>query len=68
MSTENIKKISVVSPVYKAEKIVDELVKEYRKKLSQITVDYEIILVEDCGGDNSWERIYWRKLQKITSE
>lgn len=56
MSTENIK-ISVVSPVYKAEKIVDELVKRISEEVSQITVDYEIILVEDCGGDNSWERI-----------
>lgn len=56
MSTENIK-ISVVSPVYKAEKIVDELVKRISEEVSQITVDYEIILVEDCGGDKSWERI-----------
>lgn len=50
-------KISVVSPVYKAEKIVDELVKRLTEVLREITPDYEIILVEDCGGDRSWERI-----------
>ena len=50
-------KISVVSPVYKAEKIVDELVKRLSAVLREITPDYEIILVEDCGGDKSWERI-----------
>lgn len=50
-------KISVVSPVYKAEKIVDELVKRLTEVLSSVTNDFEIILVEDCGGDESWKRI-----------
>jgi dolichol-phosphate mannosyltransferase len=49
--------ISVVSPVYKAEKIVDELVKRLTIELSNITSDYEIILVEDCGPDFSWLKI-----------
>jgi len=49
--------ISVVSPVYKAGKIVDELVKRISEEVSKITDKYEIILVEDCGGDNSWEKI-----------
>ncbi len=50
-------KISVVSPVYKAEKIVDELVKRLTEVLRELSSEYEIILVEDCGGDRSWERI-----------
>ena len=50
-------KISVVSPVYKAEKIVDELVKRLTQVLQELADDYEIILVEDCGGDDSWKRI-----------
>ena len=50
-------KISVVSPVYKAEKIVDELVMRLDEVLSHITPEYEIILVEDCSGDDSWKRI-----------
>lgn len=50
-------KISVVSPVYKAEKIVDELVRRLTEVLRGLADDYEIILVEDCGGDDSWKRI-----------
>jgi dolichol-phosphate mannosyltransferase len=49
--------ISVVSPVYRAEKIVDELVRRNVLALSAITDDFEIILVEDCGPDNSWDKI-----------
>ncbi len=49
--------ISVVSPVYRAENIVDELVKRLIAELSSITDSYEILLVEDCGPDNSWSKI-----------
>lgn len=49
--------ISVVSPVYRSEKIVDELVKRLSDSLSDITDNYEIILVEDGGGDKSWQKI-----------
>lgn len=46
--------ISVVSPVYKAEKIVSELVLQLTKTLSSITDNFEIILVNDASPDNSW--------------
>jgi len=49
--------ISVVSPVYGAEQIVDKLVERVSEEVSQITDSYEIVLVEDCGPDNSWARI-----------
>jgi polyisoprenyl-phosphate glycosyltransferase len=49
--------ISVISPVYKAEKIVDELVKRLTNTLSSITNDYEIILIEDGSPDLSWLKI-----------
>lgn len=49
--------LSIISPVYGAEKIVDELVKEILESIKFITSDYEIILVDDCGPDKSWERI-----------
>lgn len=49
--------ISVVSPVYKAETIIEELVKQIKISLKHITDDYEIILVNDCSPDNSWEKI-----------
>ncbi|MDP8566375.1 glycosyltransferase family 2 protein [Methylophilus aquaticus] len=49
--------ISVVIPVYKAEKCLDELYSRLKKSLSEISQDFEIVLVEDCGGDGSWKRI-----------
>lgn len=50
-------KISVVSPVYRAEYIVDELVTLVSLELSKITDHYEILLVEDGSPDHSWEKI-----------
>jgi len=49
--------ISIVSPVYRAAEIVDKLVERIAEEVSKITPDYEIILVEDRGPDNSWEKI-----------
>lgn len=50
-------KFSVVSPVYNAEGIVDELVRQLIAVLREITEDFEIILVEDGSRDNSWIKI-----------
>lgn len=50
-------KLSIVSPVYRAEAIVSELTKRIEASVSEITDDYEIILVEDCGPDLSWLEI-----------
>jgi glycosyltransferase involved in cell wall biosynthesis len=47
----------VVSPVYKADGILVELTKRISNVLSKTTTNYEIILVEDCSPDSSWERI-----------
>ena len=49
--------ISVVSPVYKSEKIVGELVRKLKETITEITSDYEIILVCDGSPDNSWTEI-----------
>ena len=49
--------ISIVSPVYRAEKILPNLVSEIIASVKTLTNDYEIILVEDCSPDNSWEII-----------
>ncbi|WP_323756883.1 glycosyltransferase family 2 protein [Roseivirga sp.] len=46
--------ISVISPVYNAEKILPELIKRVELSLSSITNNFELILVEDCGTDDSW--------------
>lgn len=49
--------LSIVSPVYRAENIVAELVKQVKENVSAITEDFEIILVNDASPDNSWEKI-----------
>lgn len=46
--------ISVVSPVYKAEKILPALCQRLEASLSAITRDYEVILVCDGSPDGSW--------------
>jgi dolichol-phosphate mannosyltransferase len=49
--------ISVISPVYRAEKIVPELVRQLHENLLKITGNYEIILVNDASPDESWTAI-----------
>ena len=49
--------LSVVSPVYRGEKMLSELVERIHKAISPLTDNYEIVLVNDCSPDNSWERI-----------
>jgi dolichol-phosphate mannosyltransferase len=49
--------ISVVVPVYKAENCLDELYHRLIGVLESITKEFDIVLVEDCGGDRSWEII-----------
>ncbi len=50
-------RISVIIPVYKAEDCLYELYNRLINSLKNITSDFEIILVEDCGGDRSWDII-----------
>ena len=47
--------ISVVSPVYMAEKILPELCERLRAVLSELCDDYEIVLVCDGSPDDSWK-------------
>lgn len=49
--------LSVVSPVYRAENIVQELVRQLHEQIQLITQNYEIILVNDASPDASWEKI-----------
>ena len=49
--------LSIVSPVYLAEGIIDELIKRITEEVLEITENYEIILVEDGSSDNSWKKI-----------
>jgi len=49
--------ISIVSPVYKADGIIHELVKQIKESVSTLTTDFEIILVNDSSPDKSWSKI-----------
>lgn len=51
---QNNIKVSVVSPVYKGEKMVSDLVQRNVEVLKTITDDYEVILVNDASPDESW--------------
>ncbi len=49
--------LSIVSPVYKAKLIVPELVRRIVLAVSEITEEFEVILVDDGCPDNSWTAI-----------
>ncbi len=49
--------LSIVSPIYRGEKMLDELVSRIEQSVSSITDNFEIILVNDASPDNSWQRI-----------
>ncbi|HEU4950491.1 MAG TPA: glycosyltransferase family 2 protein [Holophagaceae bacterium] len=44
-------------PVYRGEAFLEELHRRLRASLASIPGRHEILLVEDCGGDRSWEVI-----------
>lgn len=46
--------LSIVTPVYKAENIIPQLIYRIEKAVIGITPFYEIILVDDGSPDNSW--------------
>ena len=49
--------ISAIVPVYRSAPILPDLHLRLTEALSTIADRYEIILVEDCGGDESWAEI-----------
>lgn len=49
--------LSVISPEYRGEKSVAELVVRITNSVSAITDDFEIILVNDASPDNTWLEI-----------
>ena len=48
---------SVVIPVYRSEAILPELVRRLEPVLVAIAGDFELVLVNDCSPDRSWEVI-----------
>ena len=54
---ENKIEYSVVVPVYDSENTLDELCERIRTVFKSITENYEVILVDDCSSDGSWEKM-----------
>ncbi|UGS23654.1 glycosyltransferase family 2 protein [Flavobacterium channae] len=50
-------KLSVVSPVYRAELVLEELVERISNSIPSSFNSYEIILVDDFSPDKSWQKI-----------
>jgi polyisoprenyl-phosphate glycosyltransferase len=49
--------ISVVAPIYKGERYVDELIDRLTTSLATLTTNFEIVLVDDGSPDDGWEKI-----------
>ncbi|QWD78308.1 glycosyltransferase family 2 protein [Polynucleobacter sp. MWH-Svant-W18] len=49
--------LSVVIPIYRSENSIRELHQRLVDQLNKICIEFEIVFVEDCGGDNSWNII-----------
>ncbi len=50
-------RISVVVPVYRSEPILPELVRRLEPVLLELAENFELILVNDCSPDRSWDMI-----------
>ena len=48
---------SIVVPVYNSEKALPKLYSGLNKVMNDLNSSFEVIFVEDCGLDNSWEVI-----------
>lgn len=53
--SKNYPHVSIVSPVYRAEKMLHKLVSEIQNVMGELKLSYEIILVDDRSPDNSWQ-------------
>ncbi|TXE01721.1 glycosyltransferase family 2 protein [Algoriphagus aquimarinus] len=49
--------LSIISPVYRAENVLAELISRIKSSVSGLTSEIEIILVDDYSPDNSWIEI-----------
>ena len=59
----NIKKLSVVIPVFGCIETIDELYKRLNINLKKISKNYEIIFIDDSNDSNTWN-----KLQNISKK
>ncbi len=50
-------KISIVIPVYRSQDILRELHRRVVAAVQRLAPEFELLLIEDCGGDGSWDVI-----------
>lgn len=50
-------KLSIVSPVYRCEACLEDLIIRLGVSLKSVTSDYEFIFINDGGPDKSWEKL-----------
>jgi glycosyltransferase involved in cell wall biosynthesis len=51
------KTITVIVPVYRSQNMLRELYKRIAKTLDALALTFELVLVEDCSEDESWQII-----------
>jgi len=52
---ENRPKYSIVVPVFNSSSTINELVEQIITNVKHLNKTFELILVDDCSSDNSWE-------------
>ncbi|MFC5436992.1 glycosyltransferase family 2 protein [Rhodanobacter umsongensis] len=57
METIEVPVLSIVVPVYRGRESLDELCSRLIATCLEYGISFEILLVEDCGGDDSWALI-----------
>ncbi len=50
--------VSIIIPVYRSEQILPELYRQVSTAIASLVSAFEIIFVEDAGGDGSWHVIH----------
>ena len=65
MTSRNVDKLRIyaVIPVYNEEVLIDSFLRELAAKLSQITINFKIVVVDDGSSDNSK-----RVIQKLVDQ
>jgi len=51
------KNYSVVIPVYNSENMLRELFSRIKAEFGRVHESFEVIFIEDCGSDKSWEKL-----------
>jgi len=54
---KELTKISIVVPVYNSSEVLYELKKQVDNTFADLKLAYQLILVDDCSHDNSWQII-----------